>query len=100
MFNLWKRNIIKEKVYKILKRAQIMQISEIFPNINKVIRNSVVVGLIAMVSGFHQTETITAQTFLSLGIGFVLAFAVEFANAYNKNKTPAKKKGRINTFFL
>ena len=77
-----------------------MSNNHLFPDIKKVIRNCVAVGIIAGVANFQSVYPPSLETFYSIAAGFIIAFGIEFANAYKNKPKPHGHVQKINTFFL
>lgn len=74
--------------------------NKIFPDIKKVLRNCVAVGIIAGVANFQNIYPPSLEMLWSIGAGFVIAFAIEFAHAYRMMPKPHGHRQDLNTFFL
>jgi len=74
--------------------------SKIFPNLKKVLRNCIAVGIIAGVANFTNVYPPSIKMGWTVLAGFVIAFGIEFANAYKKIPKPHGHTQKVNTFFL
>lgn len=73
---------------------------KLFPDIKRVLRNAIAVGIIAAVANFQNIYPPTSEIIYSVVIGFIIAFGIEFANAYKKQPKPHGHNQKVNTFFL
>ena len=73
---------------------------KLFPNIKRVLRNAISVGLIAGAANYQNLYPPTAETLYAVAVGFVIAFVIEFANAYKKQPKANGHRQNMNTFFL
>jgi len=77
-----------------------MSDSKIFPNIKKVLRNCIAVGIIAGVANFKNVYPPTLEMGWTVVAGFVIAFAIEFAHAYRLMPKTNGHRQNMSTFFL
>lgn len=77
-----------------------MSNNKLFPDIKKVLRNCIAVGLIAAVANFKNIYPPSLEMLWSVAAGFGIAFAVEFAHAYKKLPKKFGHRQDMNTFFL
>jgi len=77
-----------------------MSNNKLFPDIKKVLRNCIAVGMIAAVANFKNIYPPNLEMLWTVVVGFGIAFAVEFANAYKHKPQPHGHTQKVNTFFL
>lgn len=77
-----------------------MSKNKLFPDIKKVLRNCIVVGITAGLANFSNAYPPSLKTLWSVITGFIIAFGIEFANAYKNKPKPHGHRQRVNTFFL
>ena len=77
-----------------------MSNNKLFPDIKKVLRNCIAVGVIAAVANFKNIYPPNLEMLWTVAVGFGIAFAVEFANAYKHKPQPHGHTQKVNTFFL
>ena len=64
------------------------------------LRNCIAVGVIAAVANFKNIYPPNLEMLWTVVVGFGIAFAVEFANAYKHKPQPHGHTQKVNTFFL
>jgi len=74
--------------------------NKLFPDIKKVIRNCIVVGITAGVANFRNVYPPSGEMLWAVACGFVIAFAVEFVHAYKLMPKPHGYRQNMATFFL
>ena len=77
-----------------------MPYNKIFPDIKKVLRNCIAVGIIAGVANFSSAFPPSLEMAWTVAAGFIIAFAVEFAHAYKHKPKPHGHNQKEITFFL
>jgi len=77
-----------------------MSNNKIFPDLKKVLRNCIAVGIIAAVANFKNIYPPNLEMLWTVAVGFGIAFGIEFANAYKNKPKPHGHAQKINTFFL
>lgn len=77
-----------------------MSNNKLFPDIKKVLRNCIVVGIVAGVANFQNVYPPSLEMLWSVSAGFGIAFAVEFVHAYRLKSKPNGHRQNLNTFFL
>jgi len=77
-----------------------MSSNKLFPNLKKVLRNCIAVGIIAGVANYQNVYPPTLEMLYSVITGFIIAFALEFAHAYSKLPQPRGHRQDMSTFFL
>ena len=77
-----------------------MSKQKLFPNLTKVLRNCIVVGITAGVANFQNTYPPSLEMVWTVGAGFLIAFAVEFVHAYKLMPKPNGHRQNMTTFFL
>lgn len=74
--------------------------NKIFPDIKKVLRNCIAVGIIAAVANFKNIYPPNLELLYAVVVGFVIAFAFEFGHAYRLVPKPNGHRQNMSTFFL
>ena len=77
-----------------------MSNNKLFPDIKKVLRNCIAVGIIAGVANFQNAYPPSLEMLWSVAAGFIISFAVEFSYAYKKMPKKFGHRQDLNTFFL
>jgi len=77
-----------------------MSEQKLFPDLTKVMRNCIVVGIVAGVANFKNVYPPSLEMLWSVVAGFVIAFAVEFVHAYKLIPKPNGHRQDLSTFFL
>lgn len=77
-----------------------MSNNKIFPDLTKVMRNCIVVGIVAGVANFNNVYPPSLEMLYSVMAGFGIAFAIEFVHAYKLMPKPNGHRQNLNTFFL
>ena len=77
-----------------------MSNNKLFPDIKKVLRNAIAVGIIAAIANFKNVYPPNLEMLWTVAVGFGIAFAIEFANAYKKMPKKFGHRQNLNTFFL
>ena len=88
------------KIFKHLILNYRMLNNKLFPDFKKVLRNCIVVGITAGLANFKSAYPPSLEMLWTVAVGFGIAFAVEFANAYKKMPAPHGHRQDLNTFFL
>lgn len=73
---------------------------KLFPDVYRVLRNAIAVGIIAAVANFQNLYPPTPEILYSVAVGFIIAFGIEFANAYKKQPKANGHRQNMSTFFL
>lgn len=77
-----------------------MSNNKLFPDIKKVLRNAIAVGIVAGIANFKNIYPPSLESLYPIVVGFIIAFGIEFANAYKKQPKPNGHRQNVNTFFL
>lgn len=77
-----------------------MMKNKLFPDLKRVLRNAISVGIIASIANFQNIYPPDPQMLWTVVVGFIIAFGIEFANAYKNKPKPHGRRQNINTFFL
>jgi len=88
------------KLYKHLILSFRMPEQKLFPDIKKVMRNCIVVGITAGIANFKSVYPPSLEMLWTVAVGFVIAFGIEFVNAYKKMPKPHGHRQDLSTFFL
>ena len=77
-----------------------MSNNKLFPDLTKVMRNCIVVGITAGLANFKNAYPPSLEMLWTVAVGFGIAFGIEFVNAYKKMPKPHGHRQDLNTFFL
>ena len=77
-----------------------MSNNKLFPDLKKVLRNCIVVGITAGLANFSSVYPPSLEMLWTVAVGFGIAFGIEFVNAYKKMPKPHGHRQNLNTFFL
>jgi hypothetical protein len=74
--------------------------NKLFPDLIKVLRNCITVGIVAGLANFQNIYPPSLEMIYSVAVGFGIAFAVEFVHAYRLIPKPNGHRQNMSTFFL
>ena len=77
-----------------------MSEQKLFPNLTKVMRNCIVVGITAGIANFKSVYPPSLEMLWTVAVGFIIAFAVEFVHAYKLMPKSNGHRQNMTTFFL
>ena len=77
-----------------------MSNNKLFPDIKRVLRNCIIVGIVAGIANFRSLYPPSLEMLWSVAAGFGIAFAVEFVHAYKLIPKANGHRQNLSTFFL
>ena len=77
-----------------------MASNKLFPNLTKVMRNCIIVGITAGIANFKSVYPPSLEMLWTVAVGFIIAFGIEFAHAYQKMPKAHGHRQNMTTFFL